>query len=345
MVKETFSSTRFLRRSDFDEVLDVEDGAAGGDGLREFEVDGRFFFGDLDALDLFEFLDARLHLLGFGGLVAEAVDEDLERVDAFALIFVGVHQLRAALFLLDEVLFVVAVVDVHALVPDLDRFVDGDVEEVAVVRDEDEGVLVGGEVLFEPVAGFEVEVVGRLVEQKERGLLQKELGERDAHLPAAGELFRAALPVFLREAEAGEHGADLRVERVDVMRVEEVGDLGVAVGGGDVLARFRVGLGDGVGELLVFSFERAELVEDREAFVEDGAAGEREAILRQVADGHAFDVGALAVVERLDAGEDLQQRGFAGAVAADEAGALIRCDEPVDVFKEEFWAEAFAGAG
>jgi hypothetical protein len=46
----------------------------------------------------------------------------------------------------------------------------------------------------------------------------------------------SALPVFLAEAEAAEHGADLRVERVDVVGVEEVGDLGVAVGGGEVLA-------------------------------------------------------------------------------------------------------------
>ena len=45
-----------------------------------------------------------------------------------------------------------------------------------------------------------------------------------------------ALPVFLAEAEAAEDGADLRVERVDVVDVEVVGDVGVAVGGGGVLA-------------------------------------------------------------------------------------------------------------
>ena len=87
----------------------------------------------------------------------------------------------------------------------------------------------------------------------------------------------------------------------------------------------------------------AEFVEDGEALVEDGAAAEREAVLREVADGHALDVGARAVVEGLDAGEDLEQRGFARAVAADQAGALVGRDQPVDVFEEEFLAEAFAG--
>ena len=212
-----------------------------GGRLRDGEVDGRFFFGDLDALDLFELLDAGLHLFGFGGLVAEAVDEGLEGLDAVALVFVRVHQLRAALFFLRDVFFVVAVVDVHALVPQLDGLVDGDVEEVAVVRDEDVGVGVVVEIVFEPVAGFEVEMVGGLVEQQERGFLQEKFGERDAHLPAAGELFGLALPVFFGEAEAAEDGADLRVEGVDVVDVELVGDVGVAVGGGGVLFGFWVG--------------------------------------------------------------------------------------------------------
>ncbi len=41
--------------------------------------------------------------------------------------------------------------------------------------------------------------------------------------------------------------------------------------------------------------------------------------------------------------EDFEERGFAGAVAADETSALVRRDEPVGVFEEEFLAEAFAG--
>ena len=60
--------------------------------------------------------------------------------------------------------------------------------------------------------------------------MQEELGERDAHLPAAGELFGLALPVFFGEAEAAEDGSYLRVEVVDVVEVELVGDVGVALG-------------------------------------------------------------------------------------------------------------------
>jgi hypothetical protein len=39
-------------------------------------------------------------------------------------------------------------------------------------------------------------VVGRLVEQEQAGLLQQQLGERDAHLPAARKLLSPAAPVI-----------------------------------------------------------------------------------------------------------------------------------------------------
>src|SRR6266851_8820930 len=56
-----------------------------GLGLRKRKMDGFFFRRNLDSLDLFQFLDAALHLLGFGGLVAEAIDKDLELFDSLAL--------------------------------------------------------------------------------------------------------------------------------------------------------------------------------------------------------------------------------------------------------------------
>ena len=105
------------RGVDLGEVLDLDDCAAGGRRLGDAEVDRRFFIGDLDALDLFELLDAGLDLLGLGGLGAEAVDEGFKSFDAVALVLVRRHELGTSLFFLGDVLLVVAVVGVHALVP------------------------------------------------------------------------------------------------------------------------------------------------------------------------------------------------------------------------------------
>jgi hypothetical protein len=81
-------------------VLELGHDAAARLGLREAEVDGLLFGRNLDPLDLLQFLDAALHLLGLGGLVAEAVDEGFELLDAVLLVGVGGLQLRAPLGLL-----------------------------------------------------------------------------------------------------------------------------------------------------------------------------------------------------------------------------------------------------
>ena len=142
----------------------------------------------LDSLDLFQFLDAALHLLGLGGLIAEAVDERFEVLDALLLVAVGRFELRAALRFLREIAVVIAGVKIGAAVPDFEDLVHRDVQKIAVVRDQDEGVGIIFQILLQPVARFEIEVVGGLIEQQQIGLDQQELGQPDAHLPAAGKL-------------------------------------------------------------------------------------------------------------------------------------------------------------
>ena len=99
------------------------------------------------------------------------------------------------------------------------------------------------------------------------------------------------------------------------------------------------------GEVFLLVFERAQVGEDGHAFGEHGAAGKREAFLRQVADGDALLGGDGAGIEALDAGQHFEQRRFAGAVGAHDAGALVGRDQPVDVLEKDFGAVAFAGPG
>ncbi len=141
-----------------------------GGGCGKREVDDGLFLRQLDALDFFELLDAALDLFCLGGLIAKAIDEGFQVVDVLALIAKGGFELGAALLLLLEIALVVAVIHVQRLVPYLDDFGHRDVEEIAVVRDEDVAVGIAEEILFEPVARFEIEMVGRLVQQQKAGL-------------------------------------------------------------------------------------------------------------------------------------------------------------------------------
>ncbi len=71
------------------EPVSLHHHAPRGRRLGKLEVDRRLFFGNLDALDLFQLLNAALHLLGLGGLGAEAVDEGFKVLDLLALVAVS----------------------------------------------------------------------------------------------------------------------------------------------------------------------------------------------------------------------------------------------------------------
>src|SRR5262249_59263723 len=53
------------------------------------------------------------------------------------------------------------------------------IHEVAIVRDEDQRAVVGGEDVFEYLAGRQIEVVGRLVQRQEVRPLAREVGQGD----------------------------------------------------------------------------------------------------------------------------------------------------------------------
>ena len=316
-----------------------------GLGCGKAEVDGLLVRRNLDALDLLQFLDAALHLLGLGRLGAKAVDEGLELLDALALVLVGGDQRVAALLLLRQILLVVAAVEVDALVPDLDDAIDGDVEKVAVVRDQHVGEGILQQIFFQPVAGFEIEMVGGLVEQQQVRLRQQQLGQRNAHLPAAGELFGVARPVFLAEAQAVEHRAHLRVERVAVVHAEVAGDSLVAVGHLFVFARRRIELAHLVGEVFHLLLHRSQVAEHGHALVEDGAAFEAQAILRQIAEGRVLGGGNASRSRATRCRRGPSAAWTCRCRSRRPARPIVRRDEPVKIFEQQLGAEAFSGRG
>jgi len=113
---------------------------------------------------------------------------------------------------------------------------------------------------------------------------------------------------LLWRAEAAEDGSDLGVEGVDVVDVELVGDVGVALGccGGTLLdfgsAVERVWVRSSASRSRAWRWSKTERHSAKTVF-----AAESEAVLREVAEGHAFDAGELAVVEGFDAAEDLRR--------------------------------------
>ena len=161
------------------------------------------------------------------------------------------------------------------------------------------------EVVGQPGDAFDVEVVGRLVEEEQLGVGDEQSGEGEA----------AALATGLR--------ADAAVEAADVLRLDaaeqagqDVTDAGVA--GPDVLGQVA------------------------EHGLTDRPLGVERVLLGEHADADAVGAALLRDAARvgiLQAGHDAQQRRLAAAVDADDADAVAREDAEADVVEHVGGAE------
>ena len=212
-------------------ALQAHNHVAGARRIGELKVDVLVALGQDDELlfDLLDLADALLGLGCLGGLVAELVDEDLH-VSDIALLgsTLGAHLLQVVLALL-KVAAVVAGVGGHAAVLKRGDVVDAGVHEGAVVADDKDGAVVVRDKAAKPLDAFEIQVVGRLVQKQQVRMAQEELGERDAHLPAARELGARALKVGDLKAQAGQDFAGVALELVAAQVLKAILDLAVLV--------------------------------------------------------------------------------------------------------------------
>jgi len=317
-----------------EDALQLEHDAAGARRLWKLEADALALGRDLDALDLVELLDAALHLARLGRLVAEAVDEGLGLLDLLLLAARALAQRLHAGAMLGDVMAVVSVVVRQRAQAHLGDALDDSVEEVAVVRDEHHRAGVVRQVLLEPVARGQVEVVGGLVHQQQVGAGQEQLGERDAHLPAARELLCAARRVLRGEAEPFQYVRDTGVDLVAAQLAEALAHLGVALEQAlvvAVLGRVRELVLDRV--LLVL--ERQQVLEGLLQLRPHRAAVVDDAVLGQVADRRVRGHPDAARVRLLEPGQHAQERRLPRAVGSRQANPVPLADVPAHLLEED----------
>ena len=185
--------------------------------------------------------------------------------------------------------------------------VDRGVEQVAIVADDDDGVRIARDVLFEPQRGFEIEIVGRLVEQQEIGLGEQHRRQRHPHAPAAGELRAGALLVGVGESEAGQDAGGARRRRMGA----DVGEPRL-----DLRDAMVIALG-----LRLPEQPRALGIGGEHDL--DQALRSARRFLRKPAEAGARPQRHGAAFGRHLAGDQAEQRRFAGAVASHQADPRV----------------------
>ncbi len=76
------------------------------------------------------------------------------------------------------------------------------------------------QIVLEPVARLQIEMIRRLVQQQQVGLCQQQLGQSNPHLPPARELVHLPRPVLLAESQPGQNRSHLRIQRIPIQRMK-----------------------------------------------------------------------------------------------------------------------------
>ena len=191
-----------------------------------------------------------------------------------------------------------------------------------VMRDQDDAALVCFEVLFEPVARLDIEMVGRLVEHQEVGPLQQQFGQRDAHPDAAGELGDVAREILLAKAQAEQHRRRAAVGVVKAVALEFAEHIAQFLQRG-VVSRPRMIVREDFFELDPAAIMLAHLGQRRERLIEHRTTAHFGRILMQIADAGALRARDAAAVGLNQFGDNPQQRRFAGAVEPDQPDPAV----------------------
>ena len=156
----------------------------------------------LDEFQLFEHLHAALHLEGLGVGALEPLNEVLGFGYHLLLLLIFLHLLLAALLAQFQILAVGGLVVVDSAHGHLDGAGGDVVNEFAVVTDHYHCLGTVDDKFFEPSDRFDVEVVGRLIEEQYIRRFQQQLCQLDAHAPSSRELAGRAVEVGTLEAQS-----------------------------------------------------------------------------------------------------------------------------------------------
>ena len=147
---------------------------------------------------------------------------------ALARLFLAAF-LREALLLLLQPGRIIALIGNAAAAIEFENPARDIVEKIAVMGDDQDRAGISAQMALEPVDGFRVEMVGRLVEQQKLRLLEQQAAEGDAAALAAGEF--ADRGVVGRTAERLHRLIDLRIEIPKALGLDLVLQLGHFIGG------------------------------------------------------------------------------------------------------------------
>ena len=184
--------------------------------------------------------------------------------------------------------------------------------------------------LLQPLHRFQVQVVGRLIQQQQIRLGQQQLGQQRTGALAAAEVRQRLVVLVLVEPQAAQHLTDARLVIIAAGHLERGLRLTVGRQQLSVIGRAGCGrLGQPVLHLGQRGALRPQVGEHFQHRLVQRVIARWRWVLGQVAHGQAPFARHIAGRGCLRPGKDAQQRSFARAVRADKPDAIPRFDAQI----------------
>ena len=283
----------------------------------------------LRRLQPLHFLAARLHLAGprTGG---EAGDEVVQLRDLFLALLVLGFDGRPRLRLRHDHVVVAARIRDDRLVVDVGDVSADVIQEVAVVRDDDERAVVAVEEFLDPVDRVQVQVVRRFVEQQRRRVAEERLRQQHPHFLSALQL-RHCLPVQrVRDIEPLQEDRRVAFGGISVFLADDALELAEA-------HAVRVGHVRAGVEHVAFLERLPEALVAHDHGVDDAELVEGIVVLAQ--DAQLRWPSDRSTLGRLFAGQQLHQGGLTRPVGPREPVTPARGERRGHVLEEHLRAE------
>ena len=269
-------------------------------------------------------LAAARRLTGLGLVRCKALDKVLQLLDLLLVLAVLIldHALNELRGLVPEL--VVADIQLDLAVVDVDDVGTYVVEEVTVMRYNEDGALEVRKKILEPADRLNIQMVGRLVEQQDVRLAEQRAGEQDFDLLDVAEVLHLGV----------QNGV-----RVQTKAVEQLAGLGLSVPAAH-LGELGLELGGLVAVLLAHDSEQTLVAAEHR--VENGLVVEGKVVLLEHAHARLGRDGYRAGGRVEVARQNAQEGGLAGAVRADDAVAVALREFKVYVLEQRLTAEVQA---
>jgi hypothetical protein len=252
--------------------------------------------------------------------------------DAFLLVLKLAQLLLAHERLLPEVGLVIARVAADFAALQIQDAGGHMVQCAAVVGDDEDRGLAALQVGLQPLARFEIKVVFRFVQQEQVGILQEHERQHEARALSAAQGLEGKFKIRRGKAQAMQHLLDARAEFITAARDEGILHAGVFLQ--HVFARGHAFFE--FGQLLLL---RDDIVEGMQHDIEDGEVRGDARNLGERGEARAFHAVHKAAVRLHLAGDDAEDGGLAGAVAANQANAFAHLNAKIHIDKNRFPGE------